>query len=106
MLSRFDNLPYLAFIDIISYLSCIDALWTFGNLNIHLIKLLIERSSYQHVNLSSTRYCQFQTFFSILRLNEIQSLAIDCYVSSLQLRTWPYVPNLRTLKLKRCTRLG
>ncbi|CAF4470419.1 unnamed protein product [Rotaria socialis] len=100
MLSRFHNLPDLAFIEILSYLSCADALWSFSKLNIHLTKLLIERGFYHHVNLSSTRYCQFQTFLSLLRLNEIQSLVIDCYGSSLQLKTWPYLPNLRTLKVK------
>ncbi|CAF3260355.1 unnamed protein product [Rotaria socialis] len=77
MLSRFHNLPDLAFIEILSYLSCADALWSFSKLNIHLTKLLIERGFYHHVNLSSTRYCQFQTFLSLLRLNEIQSLVID-----------------------------
>ncbi|CAF4959241.1 unnamed protein product [Rotaria sp. Silwood1] len=100
MLSRFDNLPDLALIEILSYLSCTDALLSFSNLNIHLTKLLIERGFYCHVNLSSTRYCQFQTLLSLLRLNEIQPPVIDCYGSSLQLRTWPYLPNLRTLKLK------
>ncbi|CAF1449891.1 unnamed protein product, partial [Rotaria sp. Silwood1] len=38
------------------------------------------------VNLSPTRYFQFQTFLSLLQLNEKQLLVINCYASPLQLR--------------------
>jgi len=100
MVTLFNDLPDLAVIEIFSYLSCVDALWCFNNLNIRLTKLLIERGFYYHVNLSSTRYHRFKTFLSLLRFNEIQSLIIDCYSSPLQLRCWPYLPYLRILKVK------
>ncbi|CAF2487096.1 unnamed protein product [Rotaria sp. Silwood2] len=100
MCTIFDDLSDLSIIEIFSYLSCVDVLWSFSNLSTRLTTLLIEQNFYHHVNLSSTRYFQFQTFLSLLQLNEIQSLVIDCYASSLQLRIWPYLPNLRTLTVK------
>jgi hypothetical protein len=65
-----------------------------------LTALLIERGFYRHVNLSSTRYHQFQSILSLFRLNEIESLVIDYYASPFQLKSWPYLPNLRTLTIK------
>ena len=100
MVTLFDALPDPSLIEIFSYLSCTNALWCFGNLNIRLTSLLIERGFYYHIDLSSTRYHQFKALLSLLRFNEIQSLIIDCYSSPLQLRCWPYLPPLRTLKLK------
>jgi hypothetical protein len=100
MVTLFNDLPDLSLIEIFSYLSCVDALWCFNNLNIRLTRLLTERGFYYHVNLTSTRYYRFKTFLSLLRFNEIQSLIIDCYSSSLQLRCWPYLPHLSILKVK------
>jgi len=100
MVTLFDGLPDLSLIEIFSYLSCVDALWTFGKLNTRLTILLIERGFYRHVNLSSTQCYQFQTLLSLLQLNEIQSLVVDCYASTLQLSKWPHLPCLKTLRLK------
>ncbi|CAF4315515.1 unnamed protein product [Rotaria sp. Silwood2] len=100
MITVFDNLSDLSLIEILSYLSCADALWAFSNISARLTTLLTELGFYRHANLSSTRYYQFQTILPILRLNEIESLVIDCYASSIQLRKWPYLPRLITLRLK------
>ncbi|CAF3339020.1 unnamed protein product [Rotaria sp. Silwood2] len=100
MMSSFDDLPDLTLLEIFSYLSCADALWSFSNLNSRLTTLLKERGFYHHLNLSSTRRKQFETILSILQLNEIESLVIDRYASPLQLRRWPYLPNLTTLRLQ------
>jgi hypothetical protein len=47
--------------------------------------LIIERGFFHHINLSLARYHEFNTILGFLPLNDIQSLAIDCDVSSLQL---------------------
>jgi hypothetical protein len=100
MITLFDDLPDLSLIEIFSYLSCSDALWTFSKLNIRLTALLFEQGFYRHVNLSSTRYYQFQTLLPLLRLDDIHSLVIDWYASPLQLSKWPYLPHLKTLRVK------
>jgi hypothetical protein len=100
MLTSFDDLADLSLLEIFSYLSCENALWSFSNLNTGITTLLIEGGFYRHVNLSSTRYHRFKIFLSLLELNEIQSLVVDCYASSLQLRCWPYLPYLRVLRVK------
>jgi hypothetical protein len=100
MITLFDNLADLSLIEIFSYLSCVDCVYSFSNLNTRLTALLIEQGFYRHVNLSSTRYHQFQSILSLFRLNEIQSLIIDCYASPLQLKVWPYLPDLRILRVK------
>ncbi|CAF3947738.1 unnamed protein product [Rotaria sp. Silwood1] len=56
------------------------------NLNTRLTILLMEGNFCCPVNLSPTRYFQFQTFLSLLQLNKIQLLVINCYASPLQLR--------------------
>jgi hypothetical protein len=79
-MSSFEDLPDLSLIEILSYLSCVDALWTFSELNSRLTRLLFERGFYRHINLSFTRYYQFRT--------------------SLQLSKWPYLPHLKILRVK------
>jgi hypothetical protein len=81
-------------------LSCVDVLYSFSNLNIRLTGFLIEQGFYRRVNLSSTRYDQSKSILSLFRLNEIQSLIIDWYASPLQLKSWSYLPDLRTLRVK------
>ena len=103
MCTLFDELCDLSLIEIFSYLSCVDALWSFNNLNIRLTALLTERSFYRCVNLSSIGRSRFKTFLSLLRLDEIESLVIDCNAPSLQLRVWPYLPHLTKLTV-RCVR--
>jgi hypothetical protein len=100
MVTFFNDLPDLSLIEIFSYLSCVDAVFAFSNLNTRLTSLLIERGFYRHVNLSSTRYYQFKSILSLFQLNEIESLVIDCYASPLQLKNWPYLPHLRILIVK------
>ncbi|CAF3343288.1 unnamed protein product [Rotaria sp. Silwood1] len=100
MISLFDQLPDLTLLEIFSYLSCADALWSFSKLNSRLTTLLTERGFYRHVNLSSTGKKQFETIFSKLRLNEIQSLVIDRCTSPLQLKRWPHLTHLTALRLQ------
>ncbi|CAF4703699.1 unnamed protein product [Rotaria sp. Silwood2] len=100
MISLFDELADLALIEIFSYLSCSDIVWSFSNLNSRLTILLTERGFYRHVNLSSAGRNLFAAILSILRLNEIESLVIDRCASPLQLKRWPHLPHLTTLRLK------
>ncbi|CAF2725237.1 unnamed protein product [Rotaria sp. Silwood2] len=100
MITLFNDLADLSIIEIYSYLSSVDTLWSFNNLNSRITRLLIERNIYRHVNLSSSRYKRFVRYLSLLRYNDIESLVIDCYASPLQLTCFPYLPNLRILKIK------
>ncbi|CAF4684395.1 unnamed protein product, partial [Rotaria sp. Silwood2] len=100
MVTLFNDLPNLSIIELYSYLSSIDILCSFNNLNSRITRLLIERNNNRHVNLSSSRYKQFVRYLSLLRYNDIESLFIDCYASPLQLTYFPYLPNLRILKIK------
>ena len=100
MVTLFDELSDLSLIEILSYLSCVDALWSFNNLNTRLTSLINERGFYRCVNLSSIQRSRFRTFLSLLRLDEIESLVIDCNASPLQLRVWPYLPQLTKLTVK------
>ena len=99
MISLFDQLPDLILFEIFSYLSCADALWSFSKLNSCLTTLLREQGFYRHINLSSTGKNQFETIFSTLRLNEIQSLVIDRCASPLQIKRWSHLPHLTKLRL-------
>ena len=83
MITLFDELSDLTFIEIFSYLSSVDGLWSFNNLNIRLTSLLSERGFYRCVNLSSIRRSRFKTLLSLLRLDEIESLVIECNASPL-----------------------
>ncbi|CAF1606524.1 unnamed protein product [Adineta ricciae] len=69
-------------------------------MNAHLTALLVERHFYSHVNLSFVRYHKFQSTSSFFRLNEIESLIIDCYASPLQLKQRPHLQYLKTLIVK------
>ncbi|CAF1049094.1 unnamed protein product [Adineta steineri] len=100
MVSYFDDLADLSLIKIFSYLSCVDVVLAFSNINTRLTTLLTERHFYSHVNLSSVRYHRFQSALSLFRLNEIESLVIDYSSSPLQLKRWPHLPYLRTLVVK------
>lgn len=100
MMTVLEDLSDLSLIEIFSYLSRFDVLYSFSNLNVRLTALIAERNFFRHVDLSSARYDQFQSILSTLRLNEIQSLIIDCYASPLQLKTWPHLPHLKSLTVK------
>ena len=96
-ITRFDDLPDLVLIELLSYLSSIDVLWGLTDLNHPLTMIINEREFSHHINLSSARHHQFEKILGYLPLNEIRSLVIDTHVSPLQLLRWPYLPRLTTL---------
>jgi hypothetical protein len=100
LMTRFDDLPDLALLEIFSYLSSLNILWTFTCLNDRFTALVAERGFFHHVNLSSARLSQFDSLQCLLPLNEIQSLTIDINASPLQLARWPYLPSLTKLRFK------
>ncbi|CAF1415402.1 unnamed protein product [Rotaria sp. Silwood1] len=99
LITQFDDLPDLFFIDLFNYLSSIDILWAFINLNNRIQTIINERGFFRHINLSSSRLSKFDTLLSILPLNQIETLIIDIEASPFQLSRWPYLPHLTTLRL-------
>jgi hypothetical protein len=99
LITRFDDLPDLFFIDLFSYLSSIDILWAFTNLNNRIRAIVNERDFFRHINLSSARLSKFDTLLTLLPLNQIETLVIGIEASPLQLSRWPYLPHLSTLRL-------
>jgi len=99
LLTIFDDLPDLALIDLFTYLSSFDVLWSFTGLNGRLTALLFERGYFRHINLSSARRRQFDTLLQLLPLNSIETLVVDGHASFLQLTRWPHAPRLRSLTL-------
>ena len=99
LITQFDDLPDLVIIDLFTYLTSIDVLWAFGNLNDRLRKLVDERGFFRHINLSSARLSKFDTLLTLIPLNQIESLVIDIGASTLQLSHWPHLPSLTTLRL-------
>ncbi|CAF5018562.1 unnamed protein product [Rotaria sp. Silwood1] len=99
LITQFDDLPDLFFIDLFNYLSSIDILWAFTNLNNRIQTIINERGFFRHINLSSSRLSKFDTLLSILPLNQIETLIIDIEASPFQLSRWPYLPHLTTLRL-------
>ena len=97
--NQFYDLPDLIIIDLFSYLSSIDVLWAFVNLNHRFRELVDERGYFRHINLSSARLSQFDTLLPLLPLNQIQTLVIDMGASFFQLTRWPHLPSLTTLRL-------
>jgi hypothetical protein len=95
----FDDLPDLVLIDLFSYLSSLDILWGFTDLNHRLTLLIIERSYFAHINLSLAGCDQFSRILRFLPLNNIQSLVIDSNASPFQLTRWPYLPRLKILRI-------
>jgi hypothetical protein len=95
----FDDLPDLVVIELFSFFSSIDVLWSFTRLNDRLTTLLSERGYFRRINLSSARRSQFDTLLSLLTLENIDSLAIDSDASPLQLTRWPHLRRLKTLRL-------
>jgi hypothetical protein len=100
LIALFDDLPDLAFIEVWTYLSSIDILWAFANLNNRFRALVTERGFFRYINLSPARLSQFDTLLFLLQLHQIESLVIDIEASPLQLSRWPYLPRLTTLRLK------
>lgn len=97
--TQFNNLSDLVIIDLFNYLSSIDVLWAFADLNHRFRKLVDERGYFRHINLSSARLSKFDTLLALLPLNQIQTLVIDIGASSLQLTRWPHLSSLTTLRL-------
>ena len=100
MITVFDELADLAFIEIMSYLSSADALRAFTSLNDRWAGLLAERGYFHQVNLSMTYSQDFHQLLQILPLNMIKMLVIDRRASPLQLLRWPYLPRLTKLYLQ------
>ncbi|CAF3904330.1 unnamed protein product [Rotaria sordida] len=99
LITQFDDLPDLFFIDLFNYLSSTDILWAFTNLNNCIQTIINERGFFRHINLSSACLSKFDTLLTILPLNQIQIFIIDIEASPLQLSRWPYLPHLITLRL-------
>jgi hypothetical protein len=99
LITRFDDLPDLFFIDLLSYLSSINIFWAFTNLNHRIRAIVNERGFFRHINLSSARLSKFDTLLTLLPLNQIETLVIDIEASPLQLSRWPFLPHLTTLRL-------
>ena len=95
----FDNLPDLFFIELFRYLSSIDILWSFINLNSRIQTLISERGFFRHINLSSACLSKFDTLLTLLPRAQIQTLVIDIEASLLQLSRYSYLPCLTTLRL-------
>jgi len=95
-----DDLPDLAIIELFTYLSSVDILWSFADLNNRFQALLVEQGFFRHINLSAAHLSQFDTLLRLLSLDKIESLTIDSYASHLQLIRWPYLPRLKTFLLK------
>ena len=98
--TEFNNVPDLALIEILSYLSSTDALCAFTCLNDRWTRLIAERGFFRQVNLSPTYYRQFRQLLQILPLDDIETLVIDRTASPLQLIRWPYLPRLTRLHLR------
>ncbi len=96
----FDGLPDLVLIEVFCYLHSFDVLWGFTRLNHRLTALIVEQGFFRHVNLSQARRHQFDTVLEVLRLTNIESLAIDSDASHLQLLQWPHLPHLTSLRLQ------
>jgi hypothetical protein len=99
LITQFHDLPDLFIIDLFTYLTSIDVLWAFVNLNHRLRKLVNERGFFRHINLSSARLSKFDTLLALLPLNQIEILVIDIGASTLQLSRWPHLSSLTTLRL-------
>jgi hypothetical protein len=99
LITRFDDLPDLFFIDLFSYLSSIDILWAFANLNNRIRAIVNERGFFCHINLSSAHLLKFDKLLTLLPLNQIETVVIDIEASPLQLSRWSYLPHLTTLRL-------
>ena len=97
--TSFDDLPDLVVIEVFSYLSSIDVLWAFINLNHCIQDILDERGLFRHINWSAARRSKFEILLSLVPLDQIQSLIIDVDASPLQLSHWPDLPRLTTLRL-------
>ena len=98
--TEFDDLADLPLIELLSYLSCTDALCAFTCLNDRWTRLLVERGFFRQVNLSATYSRQFHQLLQIIPLNSIETLIIDRTASPLQLISWPYLPRLTKLHLR------
>ena len=96
----FDRLADLALIEILSYLSCTNALCAFTCLDDRWTRLLAERGFFRQVNLSAAYSGQFHQLLHILPLASIETLVIDRSGSPLQLRRWTYLPRLTRLHLR------
>ena len=96
--STFEILPDELILIACTFLSAIDILYAFDNLNNRLDAIIAEHRS--HLNLSKTTWKQFQHFFSTTEIyQKIQSVVIDNhYNTSLSAVVRSFLPNLTNLK--------
>ena len=99
LITQFDDLPDLVIIDLFSYLTSIDVLSVFTDLNHRLRKLVDERGYFRHINFSSARLSKFEILLTLISPTKIESLIIDIGASILQLSRWPDLPSLTTLRI-------
>ena len=99
-ITQFDNIADLFFIDLFKYLSSIDILSAFTNLNSRIQIIIDERGFFRRINLSSARLSKFDIRFTVLPLNQIEILIINTEASTLQLSRWPYLTTLRLYGLR------
>jgi hypothetical protein len=99
--SCFDDLPELVLLEVLSYLSCEDALDAFACVNALLNRLLGERGAFYHIHLSSSlSRRQWIAFYNMWPRYLIQSLTVrDVFTNLLStLIPWSF-PSLTQLRL-------
>ena len=100
MSAVFDDLADLALLEMLSYLSCADALCAFTCVNDRCSRLLEEQGFFRQVNLSAPYCREFHQLLQIIPLDYIETLVIDRTSSPLHLIRWPYLPRLTRLHLR------
>ena len=99
LITCFEELPDLCFIEIFRYLSSLDILRPFIDLSDRIEQLIYERGFFRHINLSSAYLYKFNKLLNLLALDQIQTLVIDIEASPLQIARFSYFPQLTTLKI-------
>ena len=95
-----EELPDLALLELLSYLSSFDAAWLFARMNHRFHALMQEKVvfvvSTGHLNASD----QFNILLNLVPLDNVHSLIIDQEASPLQLLRWPRLPRLKAFRIK------
>lgn len=95
----FNELPDLFFIELFTYLSSLDVLWSFSDLTPRLQRLVRERGFFRYINLSSAHLFQFDTLLARLPIHEIETVVVNVEASPLQLGRFCHLPHLTTLRV-------
>ena len=97
--SVLEELPDLALLELLRYLSSFDAAWLFARMN-HRFHALMQESGFRRINWSPARSNQFNILFNLVPLDNVHSLVIDQEASPLQLLRWPRLPRLKAFRIK------